>query len=334
MIYADLIRPLLFQFDPENAHEFVMKGTAFLARFPSLCKLIHAWARPKPLPVRVLNLTFPNPIGLAGGMDKNALAPFAWWAFGFGFVELGTVTPLSQKGNDRPRMFRLPEEHAVINRMGFNNHGAAVVTQRLKRQAARGCRPPFPIGVSVGKNKDTPVEQTADDYTQAAAVVAPQADFLTINVSSPNTPGLRGLQTPQWLERLVRAVRSASGLKPVLVKVAPELEGRDLEAALDAISTAGAAGVIATNTLGCVAPNGHPAGKSGRPLRTISRLRVEAIRRRLGDTATIIGCGGIDDALSAQEMLNAGANLIQMYTGLVFEGPFLPARISRGIRIK
>ncbi len=331
MLYADLVRPLLFRLDPERAHDLVMAGTARLARLPLLCKLVHALARPKPTPVKALGLTFPNPVGLAGGMDKNARAPFAWWAFGFGFVELGTVTPKPQPGNDRPRMFRLPAEEAVVNRMGFNNDGAEAVAGRLAEQAKRGLRPPFPVGMSVGKNKDTPAERTADDYATAAAVLAPHSDFVTVNVSSPNTPGLRSLQTPEWLTKLVTVVRAASGAKPVLVKVAPELDGADLDAALDAVMAAGAAGVIGTNTLGCLAPNGEPAGKSGRPLRDISPRRVEAIRRRVGPAACVIGCGGIDDVYSARRMLDAGADLIQIYTGLVYRGPFLPAVITRGL---
>lgn len=331
MLYEDFVRPLLFQLDAETAHNWVMRGTAVVARSPALCRLIHAMARPKPTPVRTLGLTFPNPIGLAGGMDKNALAPFAWWAFGFGFVELGTVTPKDQSGNDRPRMFRLPKEDAVINRMGFNNDGADAVANRLAEQAKRGLRPPFPIGISVGKNKLTPVEQTADDYTTAAQKLAPHADFVTINVSSPNTPGLRSLQTPTWLTKLVESVRGVSGTKPVLVKVSPELSGDDLASSLDAVMAAGAAGVIGTNTLGCTAPNGEPAGKSGRPLREIALQRVAEIRNRVGDAATVIGCGGIDDVASARAMLSAGANLIQVYTGLIYRGPFLPAAISRGL---
>jgi dihydroorotate dehydrogenase len=332
MLYADQIRPLLFQLDPERAHDLAMTGTTWLSRVPPLCRLVRAFARPKPLPVSALGLTFPNPVGLAGGMDKNAVAPFAWWAFGFGFVELGTVTPVGQGGNEKPRMFRVPGELALINRMGFNNDGAAAMAKRLETQAERGQRPPFPIGVSVGKNKSTPPERTADDYAASAAVVAPHADFLTVNVSSPNTPGLRSLQTPEWLTKLVTAVRAASGPKPVLVKVAPELEGPDLDAALDAVMTAGAAGVIGTNTLACTAPNGEPAGKSGRPLRDIAPQRVAAIRKRIGDAGTVIGCGGIDDVASARRMLDAGANLIQIYTGLVYRGPFLPAAITRGLK--
>ncbi len=331
MLYTSLVRPLLFQFNAELAHTAVMAGTKALSRMPVACRLLHAFARPRTVAVHTLGLTFPNPVGLAGGMDKNGEAPLAWWAFGFGFLELGTVTPKGQPGNDKPRMFREPHAGALVNRMGFNNHGAEALAKALDTQARRGLRPPIPIAVSVGKNKSTPVEQTADDYAAAAAVVAPHADFLTVNVSSPNTPGLRGLQTPEWLSRLVAAVRAAGGGKPVLVKVAPELSGADLDAAADAVMAAGAGGLIATNTLGCTAPNGEPAGRSGRPLKEIARERVAAIRKRIGDGATVIGCGGIDDVTSARAMLDAGATLIQVYTALVYEGPFLPARITRGL---
>ncbi len=330
MLYQSLIKPRLFRKDPEAAHDFALRYSALAAKLPWVCQLARAVLRPKPLPVRTLGLPFPNPIGLAGGMDKNGVAPFAWWAMGFGFVELGTVTPKPQPGNDKPRMFRVPEELAIINRMGFNNEGAEALATRLKSQP----RPPFPIGISVGKNKDTPVERTAEDYALAAEMVAAQADFLTINVSSPNTPGLRGLQTPEWLSKLVTAVKANSGTKPVLVKVAPELDGYELDSAVDAVMNAGAAGVIGTNTLACSAPTGEPAGKSGRPLRDIAPLRVEQIRKRVGSNATVIGVGGIDDVASAQRMLDAGADLVQIYTGLVYKGPLLPIAISRGLSRK
>ena len=331
MLYSRL-RPYLFEWDAEEAHEFALRSAARLARSRWLCGLVRAAIRPKPLPVKALGLTFPNPIGLAAGMDKNAVAPLAWWAFGFGFVELGTVTPLPQGGNDKPRMFRYPATAAVVNRMGFNNHGATAVAARLAEQAKAGLRPPFPVGVSVGKNKDTPDERTVDDYQSAAATLAPHADFVAVNVSSPNTKDLRKLQTGAWMSRLVTAVRAASGPKPVLVKVAPELVGDPLNEVLDAVLTAGAAGVIATNTLATEGKNGlEVGGLSGRPLRDIAPRNVEAIRKRVGDAVTVIGVGGIEDADSARRMFDAGATLLQLYTALVYHGPFLPVTISRGL---
>ena len=164
MLYSSLVRPLLFQMEPETAHDITLKGCAMLSRVPMLCRFLRAMARPRDCQVTTMGLTFPNPVGLAGGLDKNAVAPYAWWAMGFGFLELGTVTPLPQPGNDKPRMFRLPAELALINRMGFNNHGAEVVAARLKQQAERGQRPAFPIGMSIGKNKLTADEHTAEDY--------------------------------------------------------------------------------------------------------------------------------------------------------------------------
>jgi dihydroorotate dehydrogenase len=330
MLYRTLLRPLLFSLDAERAHELALSAASLLARSRLLSRFVRVvLARPRPAPVNVLGLTFPNPVGLAGGMDKNAVAPLAWWAFGFGFVELGTVTPRPQPGNERPRMFRLPAERAIVNRMGFNNDGAAALAARL----ARCGRLPFPVGVSVGKNKDTPAEKAADDFAAASAAVAPHADFVTVNVSSPNTPGLRALQTADDLRRLVTAVRAAAGAKPVLVKLAPELGGDDLAAVLDAALDAGAAGVIATNTLSTAGrPDLPQGGLSGRPLRELALRRVAEVRRRVGGRAAVIGCGGIDDPASARAMLDAGADLVQLYTGLVFEGPFLPARITRRLK--
>ncbi len=328
MLYRFGLRPLLFTLDAERAHELALFSARQLARSRFACRVVRdVFARPRSRSVQLLGLTFPNPIGLAGGMDKNARAPLAWWAFGFGFVELGTVTPRPQAGNDKPRMFRFPTERAIVNRMGFNNDGAEAVAKRLASQG----RLPFPVGVSVGKNKDTPAEQAADDFASAAAVVAPHADFVTINVSSPNTAGLRALQNADDVRKLVTGVRGASGAKPVLVKVSPELDGDELAAVLDASLDAGAAGFIATNTLSTAnRPELPQGGLSGRPLRELALRKVAEVRQRIG-TAALIGCGGIDDATSAQAMLDAGADLVQLYTGLVYEGPFLPAAITRGL---
>lgn len=331
MLYR-LIRPLLFSLDPERAHGLAMSSAHSLETRPALAKAVRRFvARPAERPVKLLGLTFPNRCGLAAGFDKNAEVPWAWWALGFGFVEFGTVTPRGQPGNDRPRMFRRTKEQALINRMGFNNAGAEAVAGHMKK-LVDSARPPMPIGISVGKNKTTPLEHAVDDYADVARWLAPYADFVTVNVSSPNTPSLRDLQSPQALQQLVTAVRRASQGKPVLVKFAPELEGDTLRSALDACVDAGAAGVIATNTLSTANRSDLPqGGLSGRPLREISRNRVECIRRWAGDQIAVIGCGGIGDADSARAMLDAGADLIQMYSALVYSGPFLPARLSRAI---
>jgi dihydroorotate dehydrogenase len=227
-------------------------------------------------------------------------------------------------------MFRYPAESALVNRMGFNNAGAVALAARLKAAAARQLLPPCPVGVSVGKNKLTPAEAAADDFARAADLAAPHADFLTVNVSSPNTPGLRLLQNAADVRAIVRAVRAVSRGKPVLVKVAPELAGDDLRAALDAALTEGAAGVIATNTLSTAdRPAYETGGLSGAPLREVAPRKVAEVRRHVGDAPTVVGCGGVTDGPTAQAMLDAGANLVQLYTALVYRGPFLPAAITR-----
>jgi dihydroorotate dehydrogenase len=332
MLYR-VLRPLLFRLDAEKAHHVGLAVARLVARSARLAHLVRrVLARPLDRPVRVAGLDFPNRVGLAAGLDKNAEAPLAWWAFGFGFAELGTVTPRPQPGKPKPRLFRFPAMRALVNRMGFNNDGADAVAARLRRQRERGLRPPCPLGISVGKNATTPLESAADDYAAAAATLAPLADFVTINVSSPNTADLRSLQNAADLTRLLTAVRAASGTKPVFVKLAPEVEGDVLATIVDTCMDAGAAGIIATNTLSTATrPELPEGGLSGRPLRSISPKRVEAVRKRIGDRGALIGCGGIDDVPSARAMLDAGADLIQLYTGLIYEGPFLPARLTRGL---
>ncbi len=329
-MYRALAKPLLFRLDPERAHHLALTGAALLAKSPTLASAVRKLARPADRPVTALGLTFPNRVGLAGGMDKDAVAPLAWWAFGFGFLELGTVTPRGQEGNPKPRMFRRVAEEALVNRLGFNNNGAAALAAALEDQRRRGRRPPCPVGVSVGKLKDTPPELAADDFAEAARLVAGAADFLTVNVSSPNTPGLRALQTAADTGRIVRAVRAAAPGLPVLVKLAPELVGDDLHAVLDAVTEAGAGGVIATNTLSTAGRAGYETGGlSGPPLHALALKSVEAVRRRLGDAALVVGCGGVRNAATYAAMRAAGADLVQLYTGLVYAGPLLPAGLSR-----
>jgi dihydroorotate dehydrogenase len=330
MLYR-LARPFLFRHDAEEAHEIGIGCARWLAESTAACRFIHDFvAKPADRPKRVAGLTFPNPVGLAAGLDKNAEAPLAWWAFGFGFAELGTITPRPQSGKPKPRLFRDVPREALINRMGFNNHGADAVAARLAEQRAQGLRPAMPLGISVGMNATTPNERAADDYGIAAQKLAPHADFLTINVSSPNTPGLRSLQNPQELTAIVQAVLLPAAGKPVFIKVAPELEGDLLLSVLDACLSAGATGFIATNTLARRADEvREEGGLSGRPLREISRQRIAEIRQHVGDKVPLIGCGGIADAASARAMFNAGADLVQLYSAMIYEGPFLAAGISR-----
>ena len=332
MLYS-LIRPFLFHQDAEDAHNSAIEFARWLAESTERCRFIReVFARPVDAPVTLAGLSFPNRVGLAAGLDKNAEAPLAWWAFGFGFVELGTITPRPQAGKPRPRMFRDIPGGALINRMGFNNRGAVAVAKRLAEQTALGLRPPIPIGLSVGKNASTPNEQSAEDYGLAAERLAPHADFLSINVSSPNTPGLRSLQNPQELTSIVRAVLVPAGTKPVFVKVAPELEGDLLRSVLDACLSAGAAGFIATNTLARRPGEAREdGGLSGLPLKPLSRVRIAEIRQHVGDKVPLIGCGGVDDIASARAMREAGADLVQLYTALVYHGPMLPAKLTRGM---
>lgn len=327
MLYP-LLRPLLFSLKAETAHNLAIRSTALFSRVPPLTKLLHRFTRTDD-PFAFGGLTFPNRVGLAGGMDKNGVAPAAWWACGFGFVELGTVTPRPQAGNDQPRMWRDVPRRALFNRMGFNNDGANVVAARLARLKFR---PPFPIGISIGKNKDTPNERAEEDYAAAGDKLAPHADFVTINVSSPNTIGLRALQTAEAMAKLVAATRAVIGGKPLLVKFAPELAGDELKAVLDACLSAGAVGVIATNTRAATSPTNLPCGESGRPIRDLSRQRVEEIRKHVGAGVLLVGVGGIEDVADATAMIDAGADLIQVYSALVYEGPFLPARLARGLK--
>ena len=335
MLYS-LLRPVLFRLDPERAHGIGISAARFLAGHRRLAAAVRRRvARPRDLPVTVAGLTFPNPIGLAAGLDKNAEAALAWWAFGFGFAELGTVTPKPQAGKPKPRLFRFPDKLALVNRMGFNNDGAEAVARRLAEEGKAGLRPPFPVALSIGKNATTPPEQAAEDYATAAQALAPHADYLAVNVSSPNTPGLRDLQSAAELSQILRATRAAAGGKPIFVKVAPELEGDALVAVLGTVAREGAAGVIATNTLATLGRDGLPeGGLSGRPLRDLSLRQVATVRRIIGDRLALIGCGGIDDAASARAMLDAGANLVQLYTALIYRGPFLPARITRGLQAR
>jgi dihydroorotate dehydrogenase len=319
--------------EAECAHNVALRAASRLSAMPAVaCALRRVVARPAERPVELLGLKFPHRVGLAAGLDKNAVAPWAWWGFGFGFVEFGTVTPRPQLGNPQPRMFRIREQAAIVNRMGFNNDGADAVAERMRNLDKRG-RPPFPIAISVGKNATTPLENAEDDYRSAAATLAPFADIVTVNISSPNTPGLRSLQTPNQAGRLVESIRGVAAGKPVLVKFAPELDPNELSGLVDACLGAGAAGFIATNTLSTKGRTDLPeGGLSGRPLKEIALDRIRALRQLVRDRGVVVGCGGVEDVASAQALIDSGADLVQIYTALVYRGPLLAARISRKLR--
>jgi dihydroorotate dehydrogenase len=313
---------LLFQLDAEHAHEWTL---ALLARLPVPDVEMPAW------PVRVLGTTWRNPMCLAAGMDKDAVALPAWRSLGFGAVEVGTVTPRPQPGNPRPRLFRLAEDSALINRMGFNSAGMAVVRDNLLRGRERP-GPYLAVGVNVGKNKATPLDRAADDYTAAIRHLRDAADWLTVNVSSPNTPGLRVLQQGDWLGGLVRACVGEAGGVPVLVKIAPDLDDGEVVDTVRVALDAGAAGIVATNTT-TARPAGlrsgyaaEAGGLSGRPLAGRAR-QVLAQVLRAGPGTAVLAAGGIARADDVADRLAVGAAAAQVFTGFVYGGPGWVAQV-------
>ena len=338
------LRPLLFRLDPEDAHHGAI-GLASAAG-AALSQAARMGLRAEPptgprLERTILGMRFPNPIGLAAGFDKNAVASHLWPTLGFGFAELGTVTGRAQPGNPTPRMFRLPEDRAVVNRLGFNNEGADAVAQRLETQLR--ARPRAPVGINIGCSKVHvgDAESELADYRHSARRLGRYADYIAVNVSSPNTPGLRDLQQPERLARLVEVVREQLSLlglgvsKPrVLVKLAPDLAEDGIAPLCEAVLDAGVDGFIATNTtLGRdgvrSSLKGEMGGLSGAPLRDLSNRVLARIRSCVGRDVPIIGVGGVfslDDVLAK---LAAGADLVALYTSLIYEGPFLAARLAR-----
>ena len=340
LAYA-LVRPLLFRLDAEDAHEHTLALAAWVARSPALTALARALvgAVPDPrLARRVMGLDFPSPIGLAAGLDKNGVAIDLWAALGFGFVEVGTVTPgAGQPGNDRPRLARVVEDRALVNRMGFNNAGVDALVERLRARRTR-----IPVGANLGKAKLTPNERALDDYLVGLRAVWAHVDYVTINVSSPNTPNLRDLQAVESLGPLLRALVDEAGRlaaqgdgrrRPLVLKVSPDLADDDLDAVADVAVAAGVDGVMATNTtIRRELLSRRPpieGGVSGAPLRPRAQACVERLAARLAGRAALIGVGGIGDGPSAAARLMAGADLVQVYSALVFEGPGLVARIQR-----
>jgi len=311
----------LFCLPAEAAHNLAM---AALRLTPS--PLIRSMFGPLPQrPLRLFGLDFPNPVGLAAGMDKNAVALPAWQAMGFGFLEAGTITALAQPGNDKPRSFRFPSQEALINRMGFNNRGASAAAKRLRRLKASRRWPSIPVGINIGKSKVTPLENAASDYATSYNLLLPYGDYFVINVSSPNTPGLRTLQDSDSLAQIIRTLKRIHSGKPLLVKIAPDLTDDAVREMAALAESEKLAGIIATNTTldhsAIPTPSDQTGGLSGAPLRQRS---TEVIRTLRSVTQLpIIASGGIMDAASAKEKLDAGANLVQIYTGFVYHGPEL-----------
>ena len=341
-LYEKVTRPLLFKLDSERAHELGVNAMAALGWFKPVCRAMEAWHRlavGRFHPVKAFGLTFPNAVGLAAGFDKNARAWPAAAAMGFGHVEIGTVTALAQPGNPQPRMFRYPAEEAVINRMGFNNQGADLVSRRLAKQPQPGARR-IPLGINLGKSKAAPLDRAVDDYLRSFGKLAEFADYLVLNVSSPNTPDLRKLQDESRLRELLQAVSEANNARgsmrrPLLLKIAPDLTYGQIDRVLLVIEEFGLDGIISGNTtlarpgpFKSVSENG---GLSGAPLRVRSTQIINYIARATHGKLPIIGVGGITDAASAGEKLDAGASLVQLYTGMIYRGPFFAAALAHGL---
>ncbi|WP_432937802.1 quinone-dependent dihydroorotate dehydrogenase [Kribbella sp. CA-253562] len=358
--YESLVRPVLYRLgrgDAEVAHEQTLHGLRRLSRVPGAVSALSRTygALPGSLATTVFGVRFPSPVGLAAGMDKNGIALPAWRALGFGFVEVGTVTAHPQPGNEKPRLFRLVQSEAVINRMGFNNLGSAALAERLSAYGELG----YPLGISIGKSKVTPLEEAVEDYVTSLRRLYRFGDYFAVNVSSPNTPGLRSLQDAGHLRELLTALRAEAGAlsgagqsssageavpgsagphpKPILVKIAPDLTEAAIDELLGVCTDVGVAGIIATNTT-IGRPGIAPAdqataaetgGLSGRPLTEISAKTVAHIHAETGGALPIIGVGGVLDPDDAGRLLDAGASLVQIYTGLIYRGPGLVRRTNR-----
>jgi len=338
-MYA-LARPFLFCLDAERAHDLglVSIETAYRTGFNALLA-----ARPKPLPVDAFGLRFENPVGLAAGLDKNGAHIDALAALGFGFVEVGTTTPRAQPGNPKPRMFRLPAREAVINRLGFNNEGVDALVANAERAKFAG-----PLGINIGKNKDTPNERAVDDYLFCLERVYARASYVTINISSPNTQGLRDLQEEETLKRFVGTLREAQeklaakhrARKPMLLKIAPDLAEAELDGVADVLLASGIDGLICTNTTIDRAPVAglqhadESGGLSGRPLFEKSTAVLRGMAKRLGGRIPLVGVGGIVEGKDAAAKIDAGASLVQFYTGMVYRGPALIGECVDAIRAR
>lgn len=343
-IYKRFIRPSLFRCDPEGIHNKVIRGLHVLGEIAPLRGCIRKvmTVKDRRLEQKLFGITFPNPVGLAAGMDKDGCALPGFEALGFGFIEMGCVTALPQEGNQKPRVFRLVDDEAIINRMGFNGIGAEAVRHNLE-----SVRLHIPLGANIGKSKVVPIERMDEvitDYCFTLRLLHPVVDFFVINVSSPNTPGLRGLQGPEFLKVLLKGIqfqnskmscRPGERQKPILVKVAPDLSWEELDGILSVIEELGIDGIVATNTTtkrdglkttGSVVE--ETGGLSGKPLFLLSLEVVAYIHKRM-PTLPIIGVGGIFSTADALKMIEAGARLVQIYTGFVYEGPGLPRKINR-----
>lgn len=344
-MYKHILRPLIFNLSPENAHQlamFLLKFAGNLFPINILIKKIYKFESPK-LHRNIAGLKFENPVGLAAGFDKNAEAFDEMGLLGFGFVEIGTVTPKAQPGNPKPRSFRLKKDEALINRMGFNNYGVDFTVEKLKKRKNHN----LVIGGNIGKNKVTPLDKADDDYLISFESLFPYVDYFVINVSSPNTPNLRKLQEKEPLKKLINKILQLNGeksiAKPVFLKIAPDLTNEQLEDIVDIANNTELVGVIATNTTierqnlktdKSILESIGDGGLSGKPLRKRSTDIIKFLRSNLNKEKAIIGVGGISNSEDAIEKLEAGADLVQIYTGFIYEGPKLVKAINKAIIAK
>jgi len=344
MLYRKLAKPFFFRMDPERAHHLVIDGLHLAGRIPggtALLAGLYGVPRMPELEVDLLGIRFRHPVGLAAGLDKNAKSVKGFSRIGFSFLEVGTVTPLGQPGNDLPRLFRLPPDEALINRMGFNNDGADAMAERLSGLGRRT----VPVAVNIGKNKATPNEAAAEDYRACLRKLYDHGDFFVVNISSPNTPDLRALQHGDELRALLAAVgeeigrqaaKRRSAGKPFLVKIAPDMTDEQLAYTVETIAASGAGGIIATNTTvgreGLTHPHARETGGlSGRPVRSRSTEVIRSVYAQTGGKLPIIGSGGIFTAQDAYDKIRAGASLVEIYTSLIYRGPGVVGEIARGL---
>lgn len=332
--YERFLRPLLFSIDPERAHHLTISCLRAASHVDPLLRALKPF-RPDPKPRTVFGVNFPNPIGLAAGLDKNGVALPAWAALGFGFIEIGTITAKAQPGNPKPRIFRLPEQNALINRLGFNNDGADAIAHRLNKLKRSGRWPEVPVGINIGKSMTTPITDATADYLYSFRTLRDFSDYIVLNLSSPNTPGLRELQGSEALAELLHAIAEKNLItrKPIVVKIAPDLSPAELEQIVGTCEANKVAGIIVANTTldhsSIPAAQDEQGGLSGAPLREKSTalIRATAARSRI----PIIASGGVIDSDSAREKFEAGAQLLQIYTGLIYRGPALLREIAETI---
>ncbi len=338
-VYKLLIKPFLFLFDPERVHYFAINFLKSLFSFPGIKNLTSRFFRvhANKLERTLFGITFPNPVGLAAGFDKDAKMLDTLDAFGFGFIEIGTITPKPQEGNPKPRLFRLPQDNALINRMGFNNGGVAETVKRLKKRKSK-----IIVGGNIGKNKSTPNDVAYRDYEYCLETMYDFVDYFVVNISSPNTPNLRELQEKEPLKELLTKLMNLIGTKkekkPLLLKIAPDLSMNQVDDIADIVKQCKLDGIIASNTTisrenlqSSERMKEEQGGLSGKPVASPSTILIQYLRQHLGPDFPIIGVGGIFTAQDALDKLNAGADLVQVYTGFIYEGPGMIKKINKGI---